>query len=517
MKKYTADFETCTWLKDETYVWAWAICEIGSEKIEIGNNIGSFMEFCENSNNSVFYFHNLKFDGEFIIWWALNNGYKHIKEKTEIEDNTFSTLISDLGQFYQITIYFKKGNKKVKKVTFYDSLKIIPFSVEQIAKSFNLEISKLSIDYNLFREKNHILTKEEEDYIKNDVLIIAKALNVIFSEKLTKMTQGSNALSDYKNIINQMKFKRLFPELGFDVDKEIRKAYKGGFTYLNPIYKNKDVENVVNLDVNSLYPFCMRYKSMPVGMPEFYVGKYKNDVIFPLYIQMITCSFELKENKIPTIQIKGNNLYYKENEYLTSSNNQIVSLTLTNIDLDLFFEHYYVYDLEFICGYKFRSISGIFNEYIDKWTEKKVKATIEKNAGQRTLSKLMLNSLYGKFATSLETKSKYPYLGDDNIVHYSFSEKEKKKGLYIPIGAFITSYARELTIKSCQKVTDYSLKKYGKDLFIYADTDSCKTLLPIEDLEQIFEIDDVKLGAWKNEGIAEKRKIHKTKMLYRKN
>ncbi len=28
MKKYTADFETAVHLKNETYVWAWAVCEI---------------------------------------------------------------------------------------------------------------------------------------------------------------------------------------------------------------------------------------------------------------------------------------------------------------------------------------------------------------------------------------------------------------------------------------------------------------------------------------------------------
>ena len=56
-------------------------------------------------------------------------------------------------QFYQITLYFEKGNKKVKKVTFIDSLKIIPFSVSDIAKAFNLPISKLEIDYNNPRKK----------------------------------------------------------------------------------------------------------------------------------------------------------------------------------------------------------------------------------------------------------------------------------------------------------------------------------------------------------------------------
>lgn len=223
MKKFTADFETVTWLKNETYVWAWAICEIGNEEnIEFGNSIETFIEFCQKNNKSKIYFHNLKFDGEFIIYYLLKNGFTHIESKKEIAKKTFSTLISDLGMFYQITVYFNKS----LKITFLDSLKIIPFSVEEIAKSFNLEISKLTLDYNKVRKKGHILTIEEKEYIKNDVLIVAKALNVLFKENLTKMTQGSNALNDFKEILTKSKFIHYFPTLDYDIDKDLRKAYK---------------------------------------------------------------------------------------------------------------------------------------------------------------------------------------------------------------------------------------------------------------------------------------------------
>ena len=58
-------------------------------------------------------------------------------------------------------MYYNIGNKSVKKITFYDSLKIIPFSVDQVSKAFGLEESKLEIDYNLPREKGHVLTEEE--------------------------------------------------------------------------------------------------------------------------------------------------------------------------------------------------------------------------------------------------------------------------------------------------------------------------------------------------------------------
>ena len=467
MKRFTADFETAVWKDDETWVWAWAVCDIDSEKIEIGNDIESFIDYCYNEKNCVMYFHNEKFDGEFIIYYLLKNGFTHVTKKEDIKDKTFTTIISDMGQFYQIVIYFSNGNKKVHKVTFYDSLKIIPFSVKDIAKSFNLKISKLEIDYKQERPKGHILTKEEEDYITNDVLIVAKALKVFFKEELDKMTMASDALFDYKNILTKSKFNHFFPSLDYEVDKDIRQSYKGGFTYLNPIYKEKDVDKGVVLDVNSLYPSVMYEKELPFGEPIYYEGKYIEDKVYPLYIQMITCSFKLKKNKIPTIQIKKSKIF-SDNEYLESSNNEIVCLTLTSIDLKLFFEHYEVSDLHYISGWKFKCIQGLFTKYIDKWIKVKNEATISGNKGLRTLAKLMLNSLYGKFATSLDIQSKIPYLGDDDIIHYKLSEKEQKKGIYLPVGCFITAYAREKTIRTSQAIKDYSINKYNKDLYCYS-------------------------------------------------
>lgn len=227
MKKFTADFETATWVEDETYVWAWATCEIGNEEnLQIGTSIDEFIEYAVEQNNSIFYFHNLKFDGEFIIYWALTHGFKHVQKKEEIEDMTFTTLISDMGQFYQICLYFEKRNKKVKKVTFIDSLKILPFSVAEIAKSFNLPISKLEIDYNKPRKLNHKLTKEEKEYIRNDVCIVAKALKILFDEELEKMTIGANALADFKKMTKKSKFAHLFPSLDYEVDKDLRQSYK---------------------------------------------------------------------------------------------------------------------------------------------------------------------------------------------------------------------------------------------------------------------------------------------------
>lgn len=512
MKKFTADFETCTWLEDETYVWAWALCEIGKEdNVKIGTDIKDFFELCKQYENPKIYFHNLKFDGSFLISFLYEQGFSLITDKSQIKENTFQCIISDLGAFYQIIVYLKNYKNKVKKITFIDSLKIINMSVKDIAKTFNLPISKLEIDYNQFRERGYQLTKEEEDYIKNDVKIVAMALNELFKEKLTKSTAAANALGYYKQITGRQKFEHYFPILTPEEDDLIRPAYRGGFTYLNPIHKDKTLENVYILDVNSLYPSVMRYEMLPFGRAVYFKGKYKENKMYPLYIQTLYCSFKVKKNKIPTIQIKEKNLFFASNEYIEDSGNKKFLLTLTSIDLELFLDHYDVEDIEYIDGFQFRGIKGLFNNYIDYWTEKKITAGKEGNKGKRQIAKLQLNSLYGKFAKSTKVKSKFPYIGEDGLIHYTVSETKQENGIYVPIAAFITSYARRKTIQTSQAIKDYSIEKYGEDKYIYSDTDSIHTTLPIEDCKKFCQIDDFKLGYWAHEGTAQRGKFVRQK------
>ena len=495
MKRFTADFETATWENDETWVWAWALCDIENPShVEVGNSIESFIERIKKESNPYIYFHNLKFDGEFILYYLMKNGYEYV-EPHEKRNKTFSTLISDMGLFYSVEVYFEVG-KKTRKVTFIDSLKIINQSVESMPKTFKIEENKLEIDYNAPRERGHILTGEEEAYVKNDVIIVAKALKYLFDMGLTKMTAGSNALSEYKEITKLNRFRSLYKPLNYEIDKDIRRAYRGGFTYLNPLYKNKEVKEGEVLDVNSLYPSVMYKEMLPFGEPFFYEGEYVEDKVYPLYIQRLTCSFKIKEGRIPTIQIKHSR--FVDNEYLLDSGDEPVALTLTSVDLKLFLEQYDVWDLHYESGWKFKAMRGLFTDYIDKWIKVKNNATISGNKGMRQVAKIMLNSLYGKFATSLDVQSKIPYLEND-IVKYMLGEKKTKDGVYLPMGAFITAFARDKTIRTSQAIKDYSIKKYGIDMYCYSDTDSIHTILPIEELVQFCEIDDVELGKWKHE------------------
>lgn len=90
----------------------------------------------------------------------------------------------------------------------------------------------------------------------------------------------------------------------------------------------------------------MMYEKLPFGNPIYFDGEYENDFLYPLYVQTISCIFDLKQGKIPTIQIKNSPLFIP-NEYIKSSDGDIVTLTLTNVDLELFFENYDVKELTY--------------------------------------------------------------------------------------------------------------------------------------------------------------------------
>lgn len=499
---WTADFETTTDVND-CRVWAFSVCNIENYNVfEYGTSIEEFFDWIQlhDKENLKIYYHNLKFDGFYLLNYLMTHEFVWIENKKDRKDKTFTTLITDTGQYYSIEVYFKVTGHHTHKVSFYDSMKIFPnFSVEKVAEGFKLPIKKLEIDYKKPRPVGYTLDQQEIDYIRNDVEIMARALKFMFEQGQTKMTIASDAMSDYKRRI--VGFRKKFPKLELQVDKDIRKSYRGGFTYVNDIWQGKKVGAGVVLDVNSLYPSVYRYELMPYGEAIVFDGLYQEDVVYPLYIQTLTCSFELKEGKIPSIQLK-NNMSFRANEYVKSSKGEIIELTLTSVDLKLFFDQYNVYDVEYKGGWKFRAMHGLFDEYADYWISEKIRASKEGNASLKVLCKLMVNSLYGRFAISGEARQKMPYLDEDGIVKFITLDSEERETCYLPVASFITSLGRNKTIRTSQAIKDFTLNKYGEDRYYYSDTDSIHAGLNSEDLEElkdIIKIDDYELGAWAKE------------------
>lgn len=496
--RYTADFETTT-NKDDCRVWAWGVYTIDSGAFTHHTKLDKFIKFLENSTEhetSTFYFHNLKFDGEFILYHLLSNGFEYVKERKYLKKNTFTTLITESKIFYSIEICFDETSRWKKKAILYDSLKIIPFSVDKVAKDFTKDLVKLEIDYHKTRPLGYEPTPEEIKYLKADCEIMGKALKTIFDSGLNKMTTGSNALYDFKQGFTKQEYNFLFPELEYD--SEIRESYKGGFAYVNKQFRNKELGNGFVYDINSLYPWVMYEKMLPYGTGLAFNEEYKLDEMFPLYIQYLTCTFKLKDKHVPTIQLK-NNYYFKQNEYIENSGTEETVLCLTSVDLKLFLKHYDVENITYHGGWKFRARNDLFKNYIDKWSKEKINAKIAGNKSKYTLAKLMLNSLYGKFGTSPRVRNSYPILTSEGI-RYKLHDPETKKALYIPIATFITAYAREKIITEAQN---------HYNIFAYADTDSLHLITDTE--PATLEISDTILGQFKKEYSFSKAKFIRAK------
>ena len=533
---FSCDFETTVYSgQQDTEVWASAVVELGTEDVKILHSIGETLQYFRSLKcNMICYYHNLKFDGNFWLYYLIHDlGWKQATHKDEdgtidwdarwhLLNNEFEYMISDEGQWYSITM--KVDNYIIQ---LRDSLKLLPFSVKAIGKAFQTKHQKLNMEYTGLRYAGCEITPEEQRYIANDVLVVKEALEIMFSQGNNKMTIGSCCMAEYKALTGKYQYDEWFPNVyDIPIDKDlhgednagdwIRHSYKGGWCYLVKGKENHIYHDGTVADVNSLYPSMMSSESgnrYPIGLPHFWTGNFipKEAQINNRYFFIrFRTKFYIKHNMLPFIQIKGSWLY-KGTEMLETSDvrnpkdgkyydkyydkegrlqDTTVMLTLTCTDYKLFREHYDVKDFEILDGCWFETEIGIFDDYVNKYKQIKMNS----KGARRTLAKLFLNNLYGKMATNTNSSFKLAYLKDDGSIGFETIDQNHKKPGYIPVGSAITSYARNFTIRAAQ-ANYYGADKAG---FIYADTDSIHCDLPADKIKGI-RVDDRAFCCWKLE------------------
>ena len=255
-----ADFETTTIFEknldkdiNNKKLETWLNCFVDirkcydMEEYRISTSTEEFFEQVHNqieqqdNNDVIIYFHNLKFDGSYIL-----NYFNSIGQE-------FSTFINDMGQWYSIEYTYKDYTIVIR-----DSLKILNFSIKQIGKDMLKTVEKgvtplteEKIPLDICYQKGYV------DYVIRDVEILAKALNkMIFEQHFEKFTASSQALATYKEIIGFDNFRWLFPVL--KNDEIMRMGYRGGWTYANPVFQNKEIKGDIKVfDKNSMYPAIM--------------------------------------------------------------------------------------------------------------------------------------------------------------------------------------------------------------------------------------------------------------------
>ena len=523
---FACDFETTVYEgQTETEVWLAGYCELFTEDINIFYNIDDmFISLINLKENVIIYFHNLKFDGEFIISYLLKKGFTQaiyqysanefdvkFYKRSQMSSNTFSYSISDKGLFYTILIKTRKNYIEIR-----DSLKLLPIKLRILGESFGTKHKKLEMRYEGYRYAGCEVKEEEKEYFKNDIFLLKEALEIMYEEGHKDLTIGSCCLKEYKLLCRRgfflpMSYDECFPNLydyyldlpnGISIGTYIRNSYKGGWCYLVKGKENKIFVDGVTADVNSLYPSMMESTSgnvYPIGLPRKWVGNYIPEEATKenkYFFVRIKTRFYLKNGYLPFIQIK-NTLLYNGRDHLETSDilvngkfvKNVVQLTLTCTDYYLFLEHYNVEDFEILDGFIFYAIKGLFDEYLNKY--KKIK--MESKGARREISKFFQNNLYGKFATSTDSSFKVARMLDGVVNYFTVKESEKKPG-YIPVGSAITSYARNFTIRTAQK-NFYGSDKAG---FIYADTDSIHCDIKKEELKGV-NIHPTDYSCWKIE------------------
>ena len=482
---YLADFETTPYeqykKEGETKVYLWCLKSLDEKQTYMGVNIDTFFSrlYELNIGKIVVYFHNLSFDGEFIMWYLLKNNYSY----GEKENQTFTPIIDETGNIYMINVW----NNDIE-IEIRCSYKLFPKSIEDIGEMVG--VKKLNETHNYEEIKNYNsleeLPQEEIDYINNDVTIMCRLIKYLEEVGINGVTMSSSAYKNWRKDKYFLCKNQFIKDENDEINEIVRKSYRGGITKVNKKYEGVELEDVISFDVNSLYPSVMYDNPMPIGMGKIYnsIKECIEDNRFLYIVVVVITKCKVKKGFHSFIGDTSGFTYSRKYNYSDELTNKI--LYLWDKEYELFKKIYEGnYLVSKVVGYK--KANYVFKDYIDRWYAVKENAT---NPTERQLAKLMLNSLYGKFGMNDNRVSKIPVgYNEDGIIY----RMEDKTTVYYDkkVASFITSRAR---------VKYATMMNLCGDLFIYGDTDSLYILG--KEIPSIFKdlVDDKKMGYWKYEG-----------------
>lgn len=537
--EYVADFETTavrvydikTRKLDrqlsETWVCAWALIPVEPDPdpahIVRGRSIASFMAAVAEVYRSIparksrrklsVFSHNLKFDGDFIIWWLLHG-------RGEVTDEVRENVL------YSFTARWDGV-----EVTFRDSLKIFPQSAAKIGQLYGIAKLRGEWDYEKYRTVDTPVSADEWAYVDHDVMIISRALADYRRQGYVENTQASIAYNDrlrrtyprFKKILalhykvtDYDRFRSFFPReirpLPFALHKHLMLGYFGGISYLNPRYARQDIVNAHSFDVHSMYPGQMAHAPLPVGDPLIIDNPTQEEAWrlingyscvmadwsgLTLRLRSASHFPALMFPTCPQTSVRMEGKIIKCRDELAC---------LTGIDCRIMHSEYDILSGRITRLYVFKSRKGHYKDFVDYWMGIKQDADrirsdpsadpdAKANANtRRALAKVMMNSSYGKDGTKLLRMPHRTYLSADGLLESTIETEIAAVEYYLPSAIFICAWARWQL---------WSAVRLVRDDFIYCDTDSVKvTQRGYEILTRSpdFDIDPYRLGAWGYEG-----------------
>ena len=503
----------------------------------------------EEKWSAILYFHNMKFDAYNIIYALLRLGHINF-------DDIKQTLVNG-SVWYTFRISYRGVS-----LEFRDSFKLISQPLKSFKKTFGLSIGKSNEDswkdrMDEVATVNALLNRTEPgllEYALLDVDVLQAGLDKFWElqggKKAGKLTAASLAYSEWIEVIKEHGYhtadgkfhegmietedgkEKLSIVMDNDMPEFVHRTtnytYRGAVCYPNPDYTNKKLKGTfVYIDANSLYPSSMlprvkgrnKYNQMdlthyyPVGVPRKLDAMPSEEIMNDRrYVSFLKLRIKAKiksDAVIPFVSLGRQGRVgmrfskaYRTNDFLREIDE---TFWVTSIDYRSIQNYYEIEEQEFIEGiiYTPKNTScDIFNEYISKWRAIKEKATREKNTGLKKLAKIMLNSLYGKFAQSIDNVETFFEFGDKGSLTVSEGAFDGTTSLKnMGIAAMITSYAREILLDVA------NLLSPGE--FLYCDTDSI--IMTESGWRKIREVkgllDKAEFGCWDVEHIVKEVKI----------
>lgn len=518
-KKHIGDFETSTGNIDgSTNVYLWGVKSTDNKDIYHGVNLYEFFSTIEFYKIKEILFHNLKFDGKFILHHLLENGFTPIDNPfgTPEDENTFTMLETDKGIIFSIIV-----NVNGHVIKFGDTARLLASSVDDMGKVLGLP--KLTIDYNLYKHFDtiHDVPPILLDYLWRDIDIVIEFYNRFRKQYKTQgITLSSTAMKDFKKHYGKNDFIKKFGGYYFhpytkkktynrvltiEEWDEIKKSYRGGLTVFNRKYLGVEIDLMktfnrkygYSVDYNSLYPAIMKDNLMPIGKPMEY-KPYANNILslHKIYIKKAT----IKRDTLPAIIPSNYDRTKYDINHLTEVEDEYYNIWEWELEM---WEKFYNMDYRIVKTWYFEG-EYVFTTWVNKVKHMKEDA---KNPVDRQNAKILQNSLYGKWGQNW--RKIYKIIVEDpdgelsgtryNDIWVETNKVSETEDLsYIPIGSAITAYART-------KLCDAILK--NEDTFLYGDTDS----LYLSDVPKDLELHDNKYGALKYEKKFTKFKYIKAK------
>lgn len=306
-------------------------------------------------------------------------------------------LESALAEKYDVLDLIPRGSSILsfdlsdgeRRVRFSDSAALLKFSLRELTQNFKVTYPKQDIDYTKITRARYKRDKKFRakllQYLEYDVRGLYEVLEKFYSWPVIERAGASSTLAGQALRVWRTMIDKPIPSLNARVDAFVRGAYFGGRT---EIFKPLAFGEISEFDVNSLYPFIMREFEMPTQF-LFFTDRYE-----PGEMGFFDCEVEVpREMYCPPLGVM------REGKYIFPVGRFTGRFATCEID----YARSLGCKVTPIYGAVFKSGGFIFREYVDYFYQ--VRLNAEKNSVDDILSKLLMNSLYGRLGLNVEREN----------------------------------------------------------------------------------------------------------------